>query len=87
MYVHQGLMASVEVKISSVRFRRLCALQLYIFSTVHEYSVIWRAGASQPSRVIGPIFLYIYIYIYIYIYVTWQCTYHNVIRASNFACT
>ena len=29
----------------------------------------WRAGASQPSRSTGMIFLYIYIYIYIYLFV------------------
>ena len=53
-------------------------------SVVAQYShkgiINWRAGASQPSRVNGPIFLYIYIYI-----CDSHCTYRNVIRASNFA--
>ena len=44
----------------------------------HMHYCNWRAGASQPSRANGPIFLYIYI-------CDSHCTYRNVIRASNFA--
>ena len=35
---------------------------------MHHY---WRAGASQPSRLNGRIFLYIYLFIYIYIFLRW----------------
>ena len=52
------------------------------YNYVHIQSLLKLAsGASPPSHVNGPIFLYIYIFI-----CDGYCTYQNVIRASNFAC-
>ena len=44
-----------------------------------HYIYNWRAGASQPSRTTGAIFLYIYIFLY------GRCTYRNVLRISKSA--
>ena len=42
-----------------------CAHEIYTDFSMHEKnkteSIIWRAGASQPSRTTGTIFLYVYI--------------------------